>query len=147
MVIRFLSKIEKWKNFSNLAPFPIEMEDSVWKSAEHYYQFKKFEKSDPSFANKIKTIDSPKEVKKLTLENNNFPAEWNDKKVQILLDAVRKKFYSYKELQDLLLATNDEELIEANPDDYFWGEGADGSGKNIMGKLLMQVREELRNKN
>ena len=37
-----------------------------------------------------------------------------------------------------------QELIEANPDDYFWGEGKDGTGKNMMGKLLMKVRTNLK---
>jgi ribA/ribD-fused uncharacterized protein len=67
-----------------------------------------------------------------------------EEKVSILKTAVIKKFASYQNLRDLLLSTGDEELIEANPDDYFWGEGADGTGKNMMGKILMEIRDKLR---
>lgn len=35
------------------------------------------------------------------------------------------------------------ELVESSPHDFFWGRGYDGSGANMLGKLLMQVRAEL----
>ena len=146
MAIKFLSKIKKWKDFSNLAPYPIKLDGTLWKSSEHYYQFKKFEKTDPQFAQKIKNAPTPKDAKKLSMKNNNVPANWNDVKVKVLKVAVRKKFESYPQLKKLLLSTGNEELIEANPDDYFWGEGEDGSGKNIMGQILMEIREHLANK-
>ncbi len=135
MAIKFLSKIKKWKDFSNLAPYPIKLDDTLWKSSEHYYQFKKFEKTDPKFAQKIKNAPTPKDAKKLSMENNNFPANWNDVKVEVLKVAVRKKFESYHQLKKLLLSTGNEELIEANHDDYFWGEGEDGSGKTLWAKF------------
>ncbi|MBN1970581.1 MAG: NADAR family protein [Candidatus Delongbacteria bacterium] len=145
--MRFLSKIEKWKDFSNLAPYPIELDGKIWKSSEHYYQFKKFEKTGPEYAQKIKDAPTPKDAKKLSMENNNYPADWDAKKVEVLRRAVMKKFESYSQLENLLLSTGDEELIEANQEDYFWGEGRDGSGKNMMGKILMETREYLRGKN
>jgi ribA/ribD-fused uncharacterized protein len=143
MPIRFLSKIEQWKDFSNLAPYPIELEGRVWQSSEHYYQYKKFEKADPDYAQKILEAETPKEVKKLSMQNDKRSPEWDNEKIAILKTAVIKKFTSYSNLRDLLLSTGDEELIEANPDDYFWGEGADGTGKNMMGKMLMEIREKL----
>lgn len=146
MTIRFLSKIEEWKDFSNMASYPIEIDGELWKSSEHYYQFKKFEKTDLEYAQKIKNAPTPKDAKILSMKNDNYPAYWNDIKVEVLQVAVMKKFESYSQLENLLLSTGDEELIEANPDDYFWGEGKDGSGQNMMGKILMETREYLRNK-
>ncbi|MEK6816838.1 MAG: NADAR family protein [Nanoarchaeota archaeon] len=90
MAIRFLSKIEEWKDFSNLAPYPIELEGEVWKSVEHYYQFKKFERADPQYAQKIKEAPTPKDAKILSLQNNNYPSDWDSLKVEILNVAVRK---------------------------------------------------------
>ena len=43
-----------------------------------------------------------------------------------------------------LLATGAEVLIEDAPDDYFWGRGADGTGANNLGKILMALRSLLR---
>lgn len=144
MVIRFLSTIEQWKDLSNLAPYPIELDGEIWKSSEHYYQFKKFEKTDKEYAQKIKDALTPKDAKKLSLENDNYSKDWNDKKVEVLRRAVIKKFESYSQLKNLLLSTGNEELIEANQEDCFWGEGRNKSGKNMMGQILMETREYLR---
>ena len=38
----------------------------------------------------------------------------------------------------------DEEIVENAPGDYYWGSGADGTGKNKLGKLLMDIRAMLR---
>lgn len=141
MTIRFLSNIEQWKDFSNLSPHPIELDGETWESSEHYYQYKKFENSDPSYALKIKNANTPKEVKKLSLENQNFDINWDNKKVDMLRRAVTKKFETYEGLRQLLLSTDTEELIEANPDDYFWGEGKERTGENMMGKILMEIRD------
>jgi len=147
MAIRFLSKIAEWKDFSNLAPYPIELHGVVWKSTEHYYQFIKFERSDPAYAQRIKEAPTPKDAKILSLQNTNYPSNWDDIKVDVLKEAVRTKFESYPQLEELLLSTGEEELIEANPADYFWGEGKDGSGKNMMGRILMEIRAYLKDKN
>jgi len=48
------------------------------------------------------------------------------------------------ELRELLLGTGHRELVEASPFDHYWGCGADGSGQNRLGRLLMKIREEFR---
>ncbi|GFR49391.1 hypothetical protein Agub_g11443 [Astrephomene gubernaculifera] len=35
------------------------------------------------------------------------------------------------------------ELVEASPHDYYWGAGYERTGQNRLGRLLMQVRDEL----
>jgi hypothetical protein len=40
--------------------------------------------------------------------------------------------------------TGDAALIETSSIDAFWGIGKKGIGKNMLGKLLMEVRDELR---
>jgi hypothetical protein len=57
--------------------------------------------------------------------------------------AVRAKFEAHHNLQALLISTADEILIEATVRDDFWGCGADGSGKNWLGRILMELRAEL----
>ena len=48
------------------------------------------------------------------------------------------------ELRERLLATGDEELVEDSPNDYYWGRGRSGTGKNTLGRILMEVREAVR---
>jgi len=43
-----------------------------------------------------------------------------------------------------LLSTGDAEIVENSPIDYYWGCGANGSGKNRLGIILMEVRDILR---
>jgi len=68
-------------------------------------------------------------------------SDWESKKVDVMLSGLRTKFTNPK-LRERLLATGDAVLHEDNPDDPYWGLG-DGSGKSMLGKLLMQVREEI----
>jgi ribA/ribD-fused uncharacterized protein len=58
--------------------------------------------------------------------------------------AVRRKFELHPELRELLLATGEEDIAESAPADYYWGVGRDGTGQNRLGKIIMQIRSELR---
>ncbi len=58
--------------------------------------------------------------------------------------AVRKKFETHARARALLLGTGAERLVENAPGDRYWGCGADGTGKNMLGRILMEVREALR---
>jgi hypothetical protein len=69
--------------------------------------------------------------------------DWDKVRNAVMLDALRAKFSQHRDLADILLETCKAMLIEAAPHDYYWGEGADRSGKNMLGLLLMQVRAEL----
>lgn len=58
--------------------------------------------------------------------------------------ALSAKFSQNSELQNLLLSTGDRKLVEHSYEDFYWANGGDGSGKNMLGLLLMEVRTELR---
>jgi predicted NAD-dependent protein-ADP-ribosyltransferase YbiA (DUF1768 family) len=64
--------------------------------------------------------------------------------LRIMLIANRAKFTQNPVLREKLIATGDAELIEHTKRDNVWGDGGDGSGKNELGKILMQVRDELK---
>ena len=59
-------------------------------------------------------------------------------------DALMAKFATHDQLQLALLKTGNEELVENAPSDYFWGCGQLGTGKNQLGRLLMEVRQTIR---
>ena len=70
--------------------------------------------------------------------------DWEDVKDDIMLEALRAKFTQHNELKELLLSTGDAALVEHTFNDSYWGDGGDGSGRNMLGTLLCQVREELK---
>lgn len=76
---------------------------------------------------------------------NPLRPDWEEVKNKVMLQAFRMKFSQNPEIAKELLATGDAILIEHTRNDDYWADGGDGSGKNKLGLLLMQVREELKN--
>ena len=54
--------------------------------------------------------------------------------------AILQKFRTHGDIRKILLATEDEMIIQEDIGDYYWGTGKDGSGKNYLGQILMDVR-------
>ncbi len=73
-------------------------------------------------------------------------AEWDVAKIGVMYIAVSRKFRANLAIADMLIATDQEELVEGNDwEDRFWGVDPPGStnGENNLGKILMRVRSEL----
>ena len=63
-----------------------------------------------------------------------------------LVQGVLRKSEIHGDIRSVLLATGEELLVENAPKDYYWGCGADGSGQNKPGQVLMMVRALLRSR-
>lgn len=86
---------------------------------------------------------NPSEAKRLG-RRVRLRSDWEQIKDNVMLDVVRAKFTQHPDLTQKLLATGDEELVEGNDwGDIYWGVYK-GRGKNMLGKILMRVRAELR---
>jgi ribA/ribD-fused uncharacterized protein len=143
MAIHFFSKSETHREFSNFAPFGIELDEAWWPTVEHYYQAQKF--ADAELRAKIRKAEKPPIAKGLADKNKAIiRPDWDQLKDEVMYRAVRCKFERHDELKALLLATGDEELVESAPTDTYWGVGRDGTGQNKLGKILMRIRDELR---
>lgn len=71
--------------------------------------------------------------------------DWEEVKVDAMMKVVRAKFQQSKFCRDLLLSTGDKLIVESNWwGDDFWGI-CSSFGQNNLGKILMSIREELRN--
>ena len=69
--------------------------------------------------------------------------DWQSVKNNVMKKALMAKFSQHDDLKILLLSTGEAKLIEHTENDAYWGDGGDGKGKNYLGILLMQVREEI----
>ncbi|MBQ8965274.1 NADAR family protein [Ruminococcus sp.] len=70
--------------------------------------------------------------------------DWENIKINVMYEICKAKFTQNEELKEKLLATGDEELVEGNNwNDRIWGK-VNGVGANNLGKILMRIREELR---
>ena len=109
-------------------------------TVEHYFQAAKT--LDLEKRAEIAAADTPGQAKRLGRKVALRP-DWEEVKDQVMLEALRKKFSDDK-LRSMLLATGEEYLIEGNTwGDKYWGV-CGGIGLNHLGKLLMQVREEIK---
>ena len=143
MAIRFFSKSDTHREFSNFAPFPIDLDDKRWPTTEHYYQAQKF--TDPELQTKIRKAEKPIIAKKLAEKHRDkIRPDWDAVKDEVMYRAVRRKFELHQELRNLLLATGEQEIVEAAPTDYYWGVGREGTGQNRLGKIIERIRAELR---
>lgn len=70
--------------------------------------------------------------------------DWDAIKVDVMRDILRAKAAQHEYVRRKLLATGDRELVENSWRDDFWGWGPNRDGKNMLGKLWMEVRDELR---
>ena len=116
-----------------------------WPTVEHYFQAQKFGGAGCEVhRERIRESNSPAQAKRLG-QSRKYPLrrDWERVKEGIMKQALRGKFRD-PGLRKLLLSTGKRRLIEASPYDSYWGEGRDGKGKNRLGVLLMELREELR---
>ncbi|KAH0431621.1 hypothetical protein CcaCcLH18_06925 [Colletotrichum camelliae] len=140
-------------------PFTLESPDSspvTFKTAEHYMMHgKAMLFNDPKVALTILKADHPRKVKALGRKVSGFDEDvWNENRERIVREGSLLKFRSSPELKEKLLATGERELVEASPMDRIWGIGyspekapaSDRSrwGLNLLGKVLMEVRAQLR---
>jgi len=130
------------KHFSNFSPSPISYDGDEYPTVEHAYQA---QKATTDMVRKlIEDQPTPGKAKRMGRVITKR-SDWEEIKYDIMVGCLREKF-KIPEYKEILLGTGDEELIEdaSQWDDQVWGRGKYGNGKNLLGKALMQVREEIR---
>ncbi len=141
--IRFYRLNEPYGEFSNFSPQPIELKCQVWPTSEHYFQAQKFAGTEHEEA--VRQAKSPMIAARMGRSRERpLRGDWETVKDDIMREALQAKFRQHPSLRSLLLQTGDAELIEHTRNDGYWADGGDGSGKNRLGELLMELRAELR---
>lgn len=133
---------------SNFHPAEIIIDNKSYNHTEGYYQACKHKDVNDGAAEYISQFKDPMTCK---LVANSIPMTKGRKevweagyKVEVMKIALKAKFTQHQDLQEQLLCTDDAELIEYAPWDEYWGSGKNGNGRNMLGKLLMELRDELR---
>jgi len=141
--IRFYRLNEPYGEFSNFSPHPIELKGQIWPTSEHYFQAQKFAGTRHEEA--IQQAKSPMIAARLG-RSREYPlrADWESVKDVIMREALEAKFNQHPVLRSLLVGTGNAEHIEHTTNDNYWGNGGDGSGRNRLGELLMDLRTQFR---
>lgn len=144
--------------FSQWWETPFEIDGITYPTAEHYMMAGKARLfKDEEILQKILNATHPNDAKKLGRKVKNFTPElWNEHKFAIVLEANYAKFSQNETLKEYLVNTKDRIIVEASPVDPIWGVGlaADNpnatnptkwKGHNLLGYVLMEVRDRLSN--
>lgn len=137
---------------SNFYPCKIEHQGIAYPSVEHFYVAMKVNSQQlingvyytpadyREMIAKVPTAGQAKRIGRLA----TLRKDWDIKKLQVMNWAVRQKFKDVL-LSEMLLSTDGHELVEGN----WWGDVffgvCNGVGENHLGKILMEVREEIKN--
>ncbi|MCW1921378.1 NADAR family protein [Luteolibacter arcticus] len=140
--IHFYSVGDRYGEFSNFSAYPITLGKKKWPTSEHYFQAQKFE--NPADREEVRRANSPMLAARLGRDRKKkLRKDWEAVKVGIMRQALEAKFAQHAELKELLLSTGTAKLVEHTGNDSYWGDGGDGTGKNMLGRLLMELREKL----
>lgn len=133
---------DEYSWLSNFAPCEIVFRGRIYPSVEHAYMSAKSNNADwmrtcrdkNIFAGRLKRL-----IKKIDLVEN-----WNDIKVDVMRECLLQKF-NQEPYKTLLIDTGNEYIQEGNTwNDTFWGFDIKiNQGKNILGKLIMEIRSNL----
>lgn len=129
-------------NYSFLSNFydsPVEYRGITYRNSEAAYQAQKT--LDMNIRKEFSDLSGAEAKKKA--QTIDLRTDWDDVKVTVMYEIVHNKFAQNPDIRDLLVATDDAEIVEGNYwNDTFWGV-CNGTGKNMLGKILMRVRKEM----
>jgi ribA/ribD-fused uncharacterized protein len=133
---------------SNFSAFAIAWKADIFPTSEHVYQWEKFDDTPwLEIRQGIKLAPSAHEAFKLAERHaERRRSDWLDVRVDVMRGILRAKAEQHEYVRRKLLATGDRELVEDSWRDDFWGWGPNRDGQNMLGKLWMEIRAELRAK-
>ena len=137
---------EDYRFLSNFYQHPFEFEGLVYPNGEAAFQAQKC--STPEGRVKYTTVKNPVRAKQMGKKEPNLRPDWNEVSSEIMGRILRAKF-SDPELAARLKATGNAYIEEGNHwHDNRWGrctceKCAGKQSLNLLGKLLMEIREEL----
>ena len=126
---------------SNMYDCPVTYKGVTYSCSESAYQAQRcaYDVDAKQFA-KFSGVEAKKMARKVATRE-----DWHSVKVGIMKEILQAKFTQNPNLGKQLVATGDRLLAEGNHwRDTFWGV-YNGRGENTLGKLLMEVRDELKN--
>ena len=153
-ILTFTTLEHRW--LSNMRRVYIRHGGITYPSTENFYQAMKYDKNDEIFVKlgdkefttsvrKYIASLSPYEAKAFSKSNEMTSKVFMENRNKIMLYAQREKYAQHNFRQKLIL-TGDCHIEEGNwwGDDYWGVDIETREGKNILGRLIMVVRDEIK---
>lgn len=134
--------IKKYNCLLNFSSHTVFYKGMSWKTAAHAFQGQKFDDYENKMA--VFFAETPYAATLIGSEKKRpLRKDWEKIKDDILKEILTAKVFQHGVVREVLLSTNKAFLVCQNENDHYWSNGGDGSGKNIFGKILMEIRDEL----
>lgn len=145
--IMFYDWQDPYFEFTNFYRCSVKIDGKIWPTTEHYFQAQKF--IGTPYEEHVRKLTTPREAFMFSREPTVqcwIRKDWQQVKDDVMKLALLHKFEQHDALRQKLVSTGDKELVEHTSNDSYWGDGGDGTGKNKLGCLLMEVRGIMRSK-
>jgi ribA/ribD-fused uncharacterized protein len=127
---------------SNFSSFAVEWKGKLYPTSEHVYHSEKFD--DEEMKELIRCARSAHDALKLAHKHiDKYRSDWNLVQLVVMKEILQAKIDQHPYVKKKLLESKDRELIEDSWRDSYWGWGPNKDGRNCLGKLWMELREEL----
>lgn len=150
--ITFKSTKGHYGSLSNMAPnYPIHINGTILRTTEALYQALRFP-NYPEIQKEIIQYASPISAKKFGRRHlNKTRSDWNKIRFKVMKFCIELKLHqNYEIFSKMLLATKDLPIVEYTDKDKIWGATLEEEyyvGTNALGRLLMELREKVKNDN
>ena len=139
--IKFYKINEPFGCFSNFSKFPINVNGNIWRTSEHFFQAQK--SLDTSYRLAVLNTKTAHDVVKLGRSDTlNKRQDWYEIRDNVMRFIVWKKIQQHPIILETLMSTDNKTIVEKAEYDDYWGDGMDGTGQNMLGKILMEIRDE-----
>lgn len=130
--------------FSNFHEAKISIDLNEWPTSEHYFQAMKFYGIDNDLYEAIRRASSPAIAYRLG-RSKKIREDWDNIRNKIMKRALIAKFTQHEYLKKLLINTGNRMIYQRCKIDKYWGDGGGPcKGENMLGILLMEVRDEIK---
>lgn len=142
-IINFYLTKDPYGFFSNFSRHPVTLKGKVWPTSEHYFQAMKVEGHPDE--EEIRNAKTPGDSARMGRDRSRpRRADWDDIRNDVMREVLYAKFTQHPDLGKRLIGTGNATLVEHTHNDSYWGDGGDGTGKNMLGTLLVELREKLK---
>ena len=139
----YLSRFDENEPLSTYSNHGFDLEGQYWPTVEHYYQAMKF--AMPEYREQIRNAETPAIATELGHDRKQKrQKDWKKNRMLMMIRAIYTKCHTYSHIAEKLLSTGNDMIMENSQYDYFWGCGRDRLGRNTYGKVLINVRNKIR---
>jgi ribA/ribD-fused uncharacterized protein len=130
-------------SFSNFYASPLTVWGMNFPTNEHAYNYRKaMEMGKRESAEKIRHAATARDAQLIARNDIIADARWKTMKRSVMYELLERKVEQCATFREDLIASQDRLLIEDTAHDY-WGRGREGNGQNVLGRLLMTLRESV----